>query len=93
MTDEIRFVKDFATLEANVDCGEGSIRMTDEFWSQNETWQLDVVGDWITQLRNLYDNVHEKLYGEDTDTTVQEIMGHDTPPWEDPEDPNLEGRN
>ena len=60
MTEEIRTVKDIATLEANVECGEGSIRMIDDFWNQNNTWQLDVVGDWIAQLKDLYDIIHER---------------------------------
>jgi len=90
MTDEIRTVTDMGTLEADESFGEGSIRFDPNFEVQNVTFQLDVLGDWIRQLTLYHNELMDDIYGEDTDDTVKDIMGHSKI---DPTDPNLEGRN
>ena len=62
MSNEVRIVEDIGILEANVDCGEGSVRLSDRFFNQNSTWELDVLGDWISQLQELYSELHAEVY-------------------------------
>lgn len=108
MTEEIRTVQDMGTLEANTECGEGSIRLTNDFWLQNETWQLDVLNDWINQLVDFYTTLKDEVYcGPDTSVSMEEkiaavnTLDEEPPPWDleeyQPTYPELvddpEGRN
>ncbi len=63
MTD-LRCIEDIGVLEANLDCGEGSVRISERFYAHNSTWELDVLGDWIGQLQSLYDDLHNQRYEE-----------------------------
>ena len=41
-------------LDANIDTGEGEMRVMPHFEKMNTLWQLDVLRDWIWDLQNLY---------------------------------------
>ena len=41
-------------LDANIDTGEGEIRVMPHFEKMNTLWQLDVLKDWIYDLKKLY---------------------------------------
>jgi len=41
-------------LDANIDTGEGEMRIMPHFKKMNILWQLDVLGDWIYDLQELY---------------------------------------
>ena len=41
-------------LDANIDAGEGEMRVMPHFEKMNTLWQLDVLGDWIYDLQKLY---------------------------------------
>ena len=41
-------------LDANIDTGEGEMRVMPHFEKMNTLWQLDVLGDWIYDLQKLY---------------------------------------
>ena len=41
-------------LVANVDTGEGHIKVMLHFDRMNALWQVDVLGDWIYDLETLY---------------------------------------
>ena len=45
-------------LVANVDSGEGHIKVMPHFDRMNALWQVDVLGDWIHDLETLY---HERM--------------------------------
>ena len=83
MTEEIRTVQDMGTLEANTECGEGSIRLTNDFWLQNETWQLDVLNDWINQLVDFYTTLKDEVYAQPRSKSelIEEFF--DTVPWKE----------
>ena len=42
-------------LIANVDTGEGHIKIMPHFDKMYTLWQVDVLGDWIYDLETLYD--------------------------------------
>jgi len=53
-------------LDANIDTGEGEMRIMPHFKKMNILWQLDVLGDWIYDLQELYNekvDVWEKELG------------------------------
>lgn len=50
-----------ALLEANLEDGEGSVVVTDEFKAQTKLMQADLLKDWIAQLTEMY---NETLTGE-----------------------------
>lgn len=83
MTEEIRTVQDMGTLEANTECGEGSIRLTNDFWLQNETWQLDVLNDWIDQLVDFYTTLKNEVYAEPHPNSELREEFFDAVPWEE----------
>jgi hypothetical protein len=41
-------------LDANINTGEGEMRVMPHFEKMNTLWQLDVLKDWIWDLQNLY---------------------------------------
>ena len=41
-------------LDANIDTGEGEIRVMPHFEKMNTIWQIDVLEDWIYDLQKLY---------------------------------------
>ena len=41
-------------LDANIDAGEGEMRVMPHFEKMNTLWQLDVLKDWIWDLQELY---------------------------------------
>lgn len=41
-------------LDANINTGEGEMRVMPHFEKMNTLWQLDVLGDWIHDLQELY---------------------------------------
>ena len=41
-------------LDANIDTGEGEMRVMPHFEKMNTLWQLDVLEDWIYDLQKLY---------------------------------------
>ena len=41
-------------LDANIDTGEGEIRVMPHFEKMNTLWQIDVLEDWIYDLQKLY---------------------------------------
>ena len=41
-------------LDANIDAGEGEMRVMPHFEKMNTLWQLDVLEDWIYDLQKLY---------------------------------------
>ena len=41
-------------LDVNFDTGEGTIRIMPHFKKMNAIWQLDLLGDWIYDLQELY---------------------------------------
>ena len=43
-------------LAANIDSGEGEIKVMPHFEKMNTLWQLDVLRDWIWELQNLYND-------------------------------------
>ena len=43
-------------LAANIDAGEGEIKVMPHFEKMNTLWQLDVLRDWIWDLQNLYND-------------------------------------
>jgi len=53
-------------LDANINTGEGEMRVMPHFEKMNTIWQLDVLKDWIWDLQNLYNkkvDVWEKEMG------------------------------
>ena len=51
-------------LKANYECGEGSIRLTPEFNSENSLLKMDVLSDWIYDLQEEYDKARLELHKE-----------------------------
>ena len=49
----MRSVTDYGTLEADPDCGEGSIRLNPAFYAESLIWNFDVLDDWIKELEQL----------------------------------------
>ena len=43
-------------LDANIDAGEGEIRVMPHFDTMYTLWQLDVLRDWIWDLQALYNS-------------------------------------
>jgi len=41
-------------LDANINTGEGEMRVMPHFEKMNTLWQLDVLGDWVHDLQELY---------------------------------------
>ena len=41
-------------LDVDIDTGEGTVRVMPHFEKMNAIWQLDVLGDWIHDLQELY---------------------------------------
>ena len=41
-------------LDVDIDTGEGTVRVMPHFEIMNAIWQLDVLGDWIHDLQELY---------------------------------------
>jgi hypothetical protein len=57
--DPVRCVDDMGTLEANLNCVEGTVRVPDRFYDYDLDWQLCVLGDWIGALTRLYTELRE----------------------------------
>ena len=51
-------------LDANIDTGEGEIRVMPHFEKMNTLWQLDVLKDWIWDLQELYNKKVDTWEGE-----------------------------
>ena len=51
-------------LKANYECGEGSIRLTPEFKSENAILKIDVLSDCIYDLQEDYDKARLELHEE-----------------------------
>ena len=99
-----RYAEDVGTLEWDPMNGEGEIRFTQWFMDADSLTQADCLQDWIGLLQRDYDQLmsddgdfledHRIDTDEPTMGELIEAVGKlDTPPWDDPEDPNLEGRN
>ena len=43
-------------LDADIDTGEGEIRVMPHFEKMNTLWQIDVLRDWIYDLQVLYNS-------------------------------------
>ena len=51
-------------LDANIDTGEGEIRVMPHFEKMNTLWQIDVLEDWIYDLQKLYNKKVDIWEGE-----------------------------
>ncbi len=67
-------------LDANIDTGEGEIRVMPHFEKMNTLWQLDVLKDWIWDLQELYNKKVDIWEGELK--AFQGISNDGTPPLE-----------
>ena len=61
-------------LDANIDTGEGEIRVMPHFEKMNTLWQLDVLKDWIWDLQNLY-NKKVDVWEKELKTLQEEVNG------------------
>lgn len=51
-------------LDIDIDTGEGAVRVMPHFEKMNAVWQLDVLGDWIHDLQELYNEKVDIWEGE-----------------------------
>tara|TARA_Y100000310_G_scaffold153737_1_gene153227 strand:+ start:854 stop:1078 length:225 start_codon:yes stop_codon:yes gene_type:complete len=61
-------------LDANIDTGEGEMRVMPHFEKMNTLWQLDVLRDWIWGLQNLY-NKKVDVWEKELKTLQEEANG------------------
>ena len=61
-------------LDANIDTGEGEMRVMPHFEKMNTLWQLDVLKDWIWDLQNLY-NKKVDVWEKELKTLQEEANG------------------
>ena len=61
-------------LDANIDTGEGEMRVMPHFEKMNTIWQLDVLEDWIYDLQKLY-NKKVDVWEEELKTLQEEANG------------------
>lgn len=71
----------------DLDTGEGKIKIKDKFYEMDTLMKIDLVGDWLHQMEDLYSEVEQVWDAEfkrknkrdgivpDTDITVAELKG------------------
>ena len=67
-------------LDANMDTGEGQIRIMPHFETMNMVWKLDMMNDWIWELQREY-NKRVDIWEEELDNATETILknGNATP--------------
>ena len=59
-------------LDANMDTGEGQIRIMPHFETMNMVWKLDMMNDWICELQREY-NKRVDIWEEELDNATETI--------------------
>lgn len=49
-------------LKADMNSGEGSVKLTSAFEKEDDLFQMDVLRDWIYDLQNLYFDASKEFY-------------------------------
>ena len=62
-------------LKANYEFGEGSIRLTPEFNSENSLLKMDVLSDWIYDLQEEYSKARLELHKESDEARKAVLNG------------------
>ena len=62
-TRRLTVAKTMIKLKGDVFLGEGRLSVSSDFFSQNNTMALDLIGDWISDLKKIRDVVHQAEYG------------------------------
>lgn len=52
----------YGKLEYNTKSETGLIKLAPDFVNMPSITQLDIIGDWLEQLQNLYEETHEKAF-------------------------------
>lgn len=71
--------KTLIRLKGDLFLGEGRLSVSSDFFSQNNTMALDLLSDWIFDLKKIRCIVHQAEYGDGGPQEVSKDMFEDDP--------------
>jgi hypothetical protein len=71
--------KTMVKLEGDIYLGEGRLSVSSNFFSQNNTMALDLLSDWISDLKKIRCLVHQAEYGDGGPQEISKDMFEDDP--------------